>query len=470
MKITSHSLPILLALGAGLVPASICAAQCYWMQQNPATSITPRGESGMAYDPVRNRTVLFGGYNNSSGTTFSDTWEWDGSTWSLRANSGRPGALRAAMAFDPITQQVLAYGGQSGGTQHDDTWLWNGTTWTLAAATGPGLAFASFSSVTLDPARQRLTLLRTSNTDLLEMWEWDGAAWSLRSTGGPPPGRYDTASDAGRGLIVTFGGPTNVPQTWEWNGVNASWTFRTSSGPMWRSGHQMVYATAAARTILFGGVASPSGFPRFRDTWTWDGNAWSLVSNGPPGAFDFAMSFDTAAQRAVLVGGLTQTWEFDPAATQPGLKFTTVPTGQVVAAGDTLHLSVAATGAGPLSYQWRHYDTPLVNGGRISGADTPDLAVSGVLFADAGWYDVVVTDSCGPVITDRAQIGVSGPCYPNCDGSTAPPILNANDFQCFLNQYAVGIPYGNCDGSTVAPVLNANDFQCFLNQYAAGCP
>jgi hypothetical protein len=62
------------------------------------------------------------------------------------------------------------------------------------------------------------------------------------------------------------------------------------------------------------------------------------------------------------------------------------------------------------------------------------------------------------------------PCYANCDGSTVPPILNANDFQCFLNKYAAGDPYANCDGSTVPPVLNANDFQCFLNKFAAGCP
>ena len=61
-------------------------------------------------------------------------------------------------------------------------------------------------------------------------------------------------------------------------------------------------------------------------------------------------------------------------------------------------------------------------------------------------------------------------CYPNCDQSTAPPILNANDFQCFLNKYAAADPYANCDHSTVDPVLNANDFQCFLNAYAAGCP
>lgn len=60
-------------------------------------------------------------------------------------------------------------------------------------------------------------------------------------------------------------------------------------------------------------------------------------------------------------------------------------------------------------------------------------------------------------------------CYANCDGTTVAPILNANDFLCFLNRYAAGESYANCDGSTVAPVLNANDFQCFLNKYSAGC-
>jgi hypothetical protein len=27
----------------------------------------------------------------------------------------------------------------------------------------------------------------------------------------------------------------------------------------------------------------------------------------------------------------------------------------------------------------------------------------------------------------------------------------------------------NCDASTAAPVLNVNDFTCFLNKFAAGC-
>jgi hypothetical protein len=64
----------------------------------------------------------------------------------------------------------------------------------------------------------------------------------------------------------------------------------------------------------------------------------------------------------------------------------------------------------------------------------------------------------------------SGDAYANCDGSTAPSALTPNDFQCFLTRFVSGNSYANCDGSTVAPVLTPNDFQCFLDRYAAGHP
>ncbi len=60
-------------------------------------------------------------------------------------------------------------------------------------------------------------------------------------------------------------------------------------------------------------------------------------------------------------------------------------------------------------------------------------------------------------------------CYPNCDASTAAPVLNVNDFTCFLNKFAAGDSYANCDGSTTPPVLNVLDFTCFLNRFGAGC-
>ena len=71
------------------------------------------------------------------------------------------------------------------------------------------------------------------------------------------------------------------------------------------------------------------------------------------------------------------------------------------------------------------------------------------------------------------NVSVSGggppPCYANCDASTSPPILNVNDFTCFLNTFAAGFSSANCDASTNPPVLNVNDFTCFLNLFAVGC-
>ncbi len=82
---------------------------------------------------------------------------------------------------------------------------------------------------------------------------------------------------------------------------------------------------------------------------------------------------------------------------------------------------------------------------------------------------VMASTVLGPSNT-RAQVMKIVACYANCDGSTAAPVLTANDFQCFLNKFAAGDPGANCDLSAIAPVLTANDFQCFLNKYAAGCP
>jgi probable HAF family extracellular repeat protein len=61
-------------------------------------------------------------------------------------------------------------------------------------------------------------------------------------------------------------------------------------------------------------------------------------------------------------------------------------------------------------------------------------------------------------------------CYANCDASTAAPVLNVLDFNCFLNRFSSGDSYANCDGSTAAPVLNVLDFNCFLNRFTSGCP
>ena len=95
----------------------------------------------------------------------------------------------------------------------------------------------------------------------------------------------------------------------------------------------------------------------------------------------------------------------------------------------------------------------------------PNINTSGPLIGQNG---VVVV--CGVGNDVRAfDTADEEPCYANCDGSTVAPVLNVNDFTCFLNRYAAAESWANCDAGTVAPVLNVNDFTCFLNRYAAGC-
>lgn len=79
----------------------------------------------------------------------------------------------------------------------------------------------------------------------------------------------------------------------------------------------------------------------------------------------------------------------------------------------------------------------------------------------------------GPPMSQAFIVTLAPPsssCYPNCDNSTAAPVLNVNDFQCFLNRWAAADPYANCEASGPPPWFNAVDFQCFLNKFAAGCP
>jgi hypothetical protein len=68
--------------------------------------------------------------------------------------------------------------------------------------------------------------------------------------------------------------------------------------------------------------------------------------------------------------------------------------------GGHVHLGVAASGTN-LSYQWRK------NGANLAGAIFPSLDLPNASAADAGTYDVVVTNVLGSVITQAAAVTVS---------------------------------------------------------------
>ncbi len=86
--------------------------------------------------------------------------------------------------------------------------------------------------------------------------------------------------------------------------------------------------------------------------------------------------------------------------------------------GSAVTLRARASGYGPLTYQWRRNGMPLSNGGSISGAQTSILTIDPVGFADAGDYDVVVTDSCGTATSPIVALTVEFADVPFCRPST----------------------------------------------------
>ena len=67
--------------------------------------------------------------------------------------------------------------------------------------------------------------------------------------------------------------------------------------------------------------------------------------------------------------------------------------------GTTVTFAVSAFGTTPLSYQWWKDQTPLVDGGNISGASTPALTLANVQIADSGEYSLVISNRAGTLRT-----------------------------------------------------------------------
>lgn len=83
------------------------------------------------------------------------------------------------------------------------------------------------------------------------------------------------------------------------------------------------------------------------------------------------------------------------------------PASEVLLAGRNARFTVAASGDKPLTYQWRTNGVNLPNGGRVSGATSPTLAISNVQLSDAATYDVVVDNIAHlPVASTPATLTV----------------------------------------------------------------
>src|SRR5205085_11850130 len=85
---------------------------------------------------------------------------------------------------------------------------------------------------------------------------------------------------------------------------------------------------------------------------------------------------------------------------------TSQPASRTNAAGDTAFFNVMAIGSAPFGYQWFKDGQALTNGGKISGAFSESLIVNNALHADAGLYQVVVSNAWGTATSAIANLTV----------------------------------------------------------------
>jgi hypothetical protein len=102
-----------------------------------------------------------------------------------------------------------------------------------------------------------------------------------------------------------------------------------------------------------------------------------------------------------------QTWSSPPSvgcAETGGLPYVFLP--QVQSTNNPIGLTIKYSVFGdlPFSYTWLKDSAPLQDDGHFSGTQSPNLIATGVSFADAGGYQLVVSNNAGSVTSAVAQV------------------------------------------------------------------
>jgi len=115
-----------------------------WTQLSPSPKPSARYEVPGVFDAGRNLGVIQGGNTSEGGDSRTDeTWEWNGSVWTLKAGAGGLWVRGHAMAYGagsgvPGQSRVISFGGWGAPGELDDpsyitgVQQYDGTSWGAA--------------------------------------------------------------------------------------------------------------------------------------------------------------------------------------------------------------------------------------------------------------------------------------------------------------------------------------------------
>ncbi len=304
--------------------------------QSPAPR--PRRLHSAVYDPVRDRMIVFGGFD---GGYYNDVWALSFTslpTWTQIVPAGTPPTPRAdfAMVYDPVGDRVIVFGGYDGvsapSNRRRDVWALSLTStpaWSeIHVADGP--TPRSGHRGIYDPVRQRMVVFGGYDVAYLnDVWALSltsTPAWTrLMPTRSPlaPRAEQSVTYDGVQDRLLVFGGQDDrfyYDDTWAMPLATPGWfQLPVSGSPVARWGQTAAYDLAVDQLVIFGGYSTGGG----------NNESWTLALTGEmrwlpvplssePGArTTHSATFDPLRDRLVVFGGggiiyLNDTWVLPP--------------------------------------------------------------------------------------------------------------------------------------------------------------
>jgi len=302
-----------------------------WEALSPInTPPSARDYHSAIYDAVRDRMIVFGGYDGV-GSLRNDAWALTLSgtpAWTQLTPIGAPPVARDnhSAIYDPVGDRMVVFGGSDFNTLRNDVWALSleGTpAWTALAPGGTPPRGRYLHSANYDPVRERMIVYAgwdNTGSAATDVWALSLAGtpeWSnLTPAESPLSGRffhsaiYDPAGDR----MIVFGG-----QAQDYSFLNDSWALPLTGTPAWselipgrtppnqRDGMSTIWDPVRDRLLVFGGVGPFSTY--HDDVWALsltDSSTWTVLtpSGNPPGARAYHSAiYDPVRDRMLVFGG-----------------------------------------------------------------------------------------------------------------------------------------------------------------------
>jgi PKD repeat protein len=391
--------------------------------------------SNLAYDPLAQEYVYFGG-GSSASILGNQTWVFAHGHWQNETNllDAPPARAEGAMDFDANAGAVLLFGGEGFSGYFNDTWTWSAGIWTnVTALSVSAPSGRSGASLAFDPASDtNATLLFGgfgASGSVADTWLWQpGSGWTMLAPTTSPVPRYFSAMgyDTSLGALVLFSGNElcnsgvcSPADTWEWYS-GTWWKVLSTPSPPGRYGAFFSGDPALGGMLLFGGYnATNSSY--LDDSWSFSGTGWTTLSPaehpsarflpaGPPETTGTAPLLFSGTNAFGTSLGFTDTWTYEVAPV-----VTVAAASSDVGAPATVTVRIAG-GTAP-------YAVSLQFGDGANGSAVASTAMASLIhsYPVSGTYPLtaLITDALGVEATGTSSIVVAA--GPTASISVSPP-------------------------------------------------